>query len=195
MRPEMTRPPAGPPASARSYGAGGTSNQQHAPGHIAADTPASGTAARGRTGCGFEPDAAPPVRTAPPPLPSAPPPPPTPPAAGARCSADGHHRSRRNPAHRRHRPNPLRCRPPSPSALPSLPEGLHLASEFACSQLAASRVAGVAHEMRGIDADLRQRPLVLLLQSRSNSRPASAEQCSQPLAAISLSSWPARQPA
>ncbi len=32
-------------------------------------------------------------------------------------------------------------------------------------------------------------------RSRSNSRSASAGQCSQPLAAISLSSWPARQPA
>jgi diguanylate cyclase (GGDEF)-like protein len=53
-----------------------------------------------------------------------------------------------------------RCRRPSPNALPSSPEAVAPASDVRRQ----SGVAGVADEVRGVDSDLRQRPLVFLLE-------------------------------
>ena len=98
------------------------------------------------------------------------------PASDQAAAIAGPDRRHRSPIcrDRRARPPPLppqpdraaaaqarpRCRRPSPNAWPSSPEAVAPASDVRRH----SGVAGVADEMRGIDADLRQRPLVFLLE-------------------------------
>ena len=157
-RPETTRPPAGPPPLPMMAPAE-TANDSVRLDTLPPSPLRAGSPPELRCGWALSMNAAPPVRTGPPPLRSGPTPP-NPPAEAAPAARPP---PLPPPPRGCRRPNPLRCRRPSPNALPSLPGAVHLASE--CSPRSCrSGVTGVAHEMRRVDADLRQRPLVLLLQ-------------------------------